>query len=251
MFVLATWVVGVALTTEWSVRRSGVRRFKQVLAVFPHPDDETINCGGAINRFARAGASVTVLLLTLGERGNPAGVVDPGLKAVRRAEAARAARILGVAHLIQEDIGDGQLAERREKTGRLVGMAIRAATPDLIVTYDLAGLDGHPDHVACAEVVTDLRRLRFPDVSLWYTAQPRRLVRLMQAFGQLATNQAVERRRATPTTRIFLGAGVVPKIRALYAYRSQRRYIAKGFGRLLPTWLAISMMQSEYYAEVD
>jgi hypothetical protein len=41
---------------------------------------------------------------------------------------------------------------------------------------------------------------------------------------------------------------VIPKIRAWYAYRSQRGLIARGLGRLLPAWLAV--MQFEYFAEV-
>jgi LmbE family N-acetylglucosaminyl deacetylase len=241
----------VVFTTDRSVRRVDVRRFKQVLVVFPHPDDEAVNCGGAINRLARAGASVTVLLLTLGERGNPSGTADPKLKAVRQTEAAKAAGILGVSRLIVEDLGDGRLDERRGEAGRIVATVIEAVKPDLIVTYDLAGLDGHSDHVACAEVVTELRTGRFPGVRLWYAAQPRRLVRLLKAAGQLATNESIDRRRAAPTIRIVIGTSVVPKIRAWYAHRSQRRYIAKGFGRLLPTWLAISLLQSEYFAEVD
>lgn len=238
-------------TTDRAVRRGDVRRYKHVLVVFPHPDDETVNCGGAINRLARAGASVTVLLLTLGERGNPRGIVDPSLAAVRRGEAARAARILGASRLIVEDLGDGRLGEARGDVRRIVATAIEAVKPDLIVTHDLAGLDGHPDHVVCAEVVTELHRARFPGISLWYAAQPRRLLRLLQAVGQLATNESIDRRRAAPTIRIVIGTSVVPKIRAWYAHRSQRRYIAKGFGRLVPTWLAISLLQSEYFAEVD
>lgn len=43
---------------------------------------------------------------------------------------------------------------------------------------------------------------------------------------------------------------MIPKIRAWYAYRSQRGFIAKGFGRLVPVWFAVSMMWFEYFAEV-
>jgi len=247
----ATWVIGVVVTTDRSVQRADVRRFKKVLVIFPHPDDETVDCGGTVNRMARAGAHMTVLLLTLGERGNLTGLVDPELKVARRAEAVRATDILGVSRLIQEDLGDGRIDERREEAGRQMATAIDAVRPDLIVTYDRAGLDGHANHVACAEVLTELRRSRFPDIALWYAGQPRRLVRLLQAVGQLARDEAVDRRRAAPTIRIVVGAGVVPKIRAWYAHRSQRRRFAKALGRLVPMWLAFSVQQSEYFAEAD
>ena len=219
--------------------------------MFPHPDDETVNCGGTLNRFSRAGSAVTVLLLTRGERGNAGGVPDSALGEIRHAEALRAAEILGASSLIHEDFGDGRLDELRADVRMRIAGRIETIKPDLLITYDLAGLDGHADHVVCAELVTELRRTQFPDLSLWYVAQPRRLVRLLQVGGQLVKNAEVDRRRAVPTQRVFIGAELIPKIRAWYAYRSQRGLIAKGLGRLLPTWLALSMMQFEYFAEVD
>jgi LmbE family N-acetylglucosaminyl deacetylase len=248
--ILGAWSAGVALTSVWSIPRGDVRRFKSVLVVFPHPDDETVNCGGTLSRFSRAGSVVTVLLLTRGERGNGGAIPDSALGEIRNAEALRAADILGASSLIHEDFGDGRLNEVRAHVRMRIADRIEAVKPDLIITYDLAGLDGHADHVACAELVTELRRGQFPDVSLWYVAQPRRLVRLLQVGGQLVKNAEVDRRRAVPTERVFIGAELIPKIRAWYAYRSQRGLIAKGIGRLLPIWLALSMLQFEYFAEV-
>src|SRR5262249_52507110 len=68
---LTIWLTGLLFTTDLAVPVRDVRRFKNVLMVFPHADDETVNCGGAIRRFSTAGATVTLLLLTGGERGNP------------------------------------------------------------------------------------------------------------------------------------------------------------------------------------
>jgi LmbE family N-acetylglucosaminyl deacetylase len=248
--IVVAWSAGVAFTTVWSVPRSDVRRFKSVLVVFPHPDDEAVNCGGTLNRLSREGCVVTILLLTRGERGNPGGMPDPALGQIRNGEALRAADILGASSLIHEDLGDGRLNERRAEVRMRIADRIEAIKPDLLITYDLAGLDGHADHVACAELVTELRRTQFPDVSLWYVAQPRRLVRLLQVGGQLVKNAEVDGRRAVPTERVFIGADLIQKVRAWYAYRSQRGSIVKGVGRLLPTWLALSMMQFEYFAEV-
>ena len=102
----------MAFTTDKSVRRRDIRPFKNVLVVFPHPDDETVTCGGTINRLSRAGSAVTVLLLTRGERGN-AGLLDPALAQIRDAEAVRATDILGASRVVHEDFGDGRLSERR------------------------------------------------------------------------------------------------------------------------------------------
>lgn len=247
--ILGAWSAGVMFTTVWSMPRGDLRRFRRVLVVFPHPDDETVSCGGTINRLSRAGSDVTVLLLTRGERGNPRGTIDPALGEIRNAEALRAAGILGASSLIHEDFGDGRLNELRADVRTRIADRIEAIRPDLLITYDLAGLDGHPDHMVCAALVTELRA-QFPEAALWYVALPGRLLRLLQIVGQLVTNAEVDGLRAVPTQRVLVGVGVIPKIRAWYAYRSQRAFIAKGLGRLLPAWLAVSMLQFEYFAEV-
>lgn len=248
--VLAIWLAAVAAVTDPAVPSGRVTRFKNVLAVFPHADDETVNCGGTLHRFARSGAGATLLLLTAGERGNPAGAIDAGLKSVRMREAERVAGILRVSRLIQQDFGDGMLSQRRDEVTAYLSQMIDLLGPDLLLTYDPAGLDGHPDHVACAEIVAQLKESRFPNTTLWYVALPGRMLRLLKMSRQLRTPTAVDSRRASPNVRIFIGTGVIPKLRAWYAYRSQRGSIAKGLGRLVPIWFAVSAMQFEYFAEV-
>ena len=246
---LTIWLAGILFTTDLAVPVRDVRRYKNVLIVFPHADDETVNCGGAIRRFSTAGATVTLLLLTGGERGNPEGTPDASLKAIRRREAEQAAGILGVSRLIQEDFGDGQLRDRREQVTAYLLREIAQINPDLILTHDLAGLDGHEDHVACSEILTELKRTELPHVSLWYAALPPRVLRLLQLVGQLASDASLDAKRAMPTHRLFIGSEVAPKIRAWYAYRSQRGSIGRGLGRFLPAWIALSMLQCEYFAE--
>jgi len=248
--VLGLWLAGVVATTDLAVPLGSCRAFKNVLAVFPHADDETVNCGGVLHVFCAGGARVTVLLLTGGERGNPAGEADTSLKAIRRREAERVAGILGVSRMIQQDFGDGMLSHRREEVKAYLARTIRLIGPDLMLTYDLAGLDGHPDHIACAEMLIELRRTQFPTTALWCAALPRRVVRLLELARQLPTQASVDQRRASPTLRIFIGTRVISKLRAWYAYRSQRGFIAKGFGRLVPAWFAVSTLQFEYFAEV-
>lgn len=227
-----------------------LRRFTNILVVFPHPDDETVTCGGVIRRFADAGARVTLLLLTGGERGTPTGAPDRALRTTRRGEADRAAHILGMTRVIHHDFGDGQLREQRGQVMGALARTISEIRPDLILTYDLAGLDGHPDHVACSAMLTELKTSVF-NVPMWYVALPGWVLRGLRLIGQMARDPAVESRRAQPTHRLFIGTAVVPKMRAWQAHRSQSRAIRKGLSRLLPTWLASSVWPFEYFAEVS
>jgi LmbE family N-acetylglucosaminyl deacetylase len=248
--VLALWLAALLTITDRAIPRGSIRGFRKVLAVFPHADDETVSCGGTLRRLSAGGAEVTLLLLTTGERGNPNRSPDPILKGVRKNEAELAVRLLGLSRLIQEDFGDGQLSDRREDIEEHLVEIIRTVVPDLIVTYDRAGLDGHPDHVACAEAMIELKARQSIDATLWLVALPKRVVRLLQMARQLPREPLTDAHRSVPALRIFIGSAVVPKIRAWYAYRSQRGAIAKGLGRLVPIWFAISAFQFEYFAEV-
>jgi len=227
-----------------------LRRFTNILVVFPHPDDETVTCGGVIRHFADAGATVTLLLLTGGERGTPTGAQDNGLRTTRPGEADRAAHILGITRVIHEHFGDGQLREQREQVMRVLARTIAQIRPDLILTYDLAGLDGHPDHVACSAMLTELKTPLL-NVPMWYVTLPGWVLGALRLIGQMASDPAVEASRALPTHRLFIGTAVVPKVRAWQAHRSQRGAIRKGLSRLVPTWLAVTGWPFEYFAEVS
>jgi LmbE family N-acetylglucosaminyl deacetylase len=232
LVLLVLWAGGVLLTTDLSVPATDPRSYRSVLAVFPHADDEVVCCGGTLHRLAGLGARVTLVVLTRGERGTPTGALDPGLGTVREREARAAAAILGVADVVQADLGDGQLRARVIDLSAFLQRTIARVQPDLIITYDLAGLYGHPDHVACTEVVTELRRTGFPRCALWYAALPGGLLAIARLTGDPALND----RRAIPTSRLFVGAGVLAKIRAWRVYTSQRH----SFGWALPVWFSMA-----------
>src|SRR6202035_3623865 len=165
---------------------------------FPHANDETVTCGGTIRRLADEGAAITLMLLTGGELGNPPGTLDLGLKATRRCEVERAASILGVSRVIQEYFRDGRLSEQTIQAKAALARIMTYLDPDLILTCDAAGINGHPDHVACSEVVTEMRRLILPRVALWYVALPACPLTLAQHGGQMVRDPGLDARRLTP-----------------------------------------------------
>ena len=57
------------------------RRPPRVLAVFAHPDDETICAGGTLAKYANAGAEVRVVSLTKGGAGQ---IRDAGATRIHR-----------------------------------------------------------------------------------------------------------------------------------------------------------------------
>jgi N-acetylglucosamine malate deacetylase 2 len=189
------------------------------------------------------------VLLTGGELGNPTGTLDLSLKATRRGEVECAASILGVTRVIQEYFRDGRLSGQLTEIKSALTRTMTYLDPDLIVTCDAAGLDGHPDHVACSEAVTEMRRLILPRAALWYVASPAGPLTLAPHLAKLAPDPGVDARRLRPTHRVFIGSAIGTKIRASYAHRSQRGAKPKGLGRLVPPWIAVSLLPFEYFTE--
>ena len=69
---------------------------RSVLVLAPHPDDETIGCGGSAALYAQAGIPVRALVMT---DGSLWGAPPPGMGVVeaREAETRAAAQVLGCA----------------------------------------------------------------------------------------------------------------------------------------------------------
>lgn len=251
LIIAFLWLMGFLLVTDFSVPQREVSSFRRALVIFPHADDEAVTCGGFLHRLSTKGCTVTLVLLTKGERGTPDASLDVRLKAVRTQEAQASAAILRISKLIQEDFGDGQLQNRKPDLAAFLDATIERERPDLLITYDLTGLYGHLDHIACSEVVTQLHRSRFLAIPLWYVTFSRRVLKRTTLPKHLATIPGAPDRRASATYRVFIGASVFAKIKAWYAYKSQRASLTEGIRRLFPIWFFLSMTLFEYFAEVS
>jgi len=117
-----------------------------LLAIFAHRDDAELNCGGTLAKAARMGHGVGILDLTEGEMGTR------GTAEIRAAEAARAAKILGVT--MRENLGlpDAQI-ENTPATREKIVRVLRRLTPRVVIAPAIEGR--HPDHRVTAQLVRD------------------------------------------------------------------------------------------------
>jgi LmbE family N-acetylglucosaminyl deacetylase len=243
-------MTGFLIATDFSVPTKNAQQFRHILVIFPHADDEAITCGGVLHRASKQGSTVTLVLLTKGERGTPDATLGENLKAIRTKEAQAVVAILGISRLIQEDFGDSELHNKKQELRAFIATLIEQEQPDLLITYDLAGLYGHSDHITSCEVVTELKKTSFPDIPLWYVTLPKRLLARVKLPEHMAIDSHFQAKQALPTHKIYIGVSVFPKIKSWYTYKSQRVALARGIGTLLPIWFALSMVLFEYFAEV-
>jgi len=213
---------------------------RSLLAVFAHPDDESLACGGLLAWCADLGARVSLLCVTHGEDATSADLDRTALFRERARELNDAAQVLGIREVFLLDYPDGELpwldAERAVKLKADIAETIRLLAPDVVITFGEDGLYWHPDHIAVHEATTAaVNALGSAAPALYYVTMPQGAVRALververqapegpshrhvlgiddpDAFGALAS---------PPTLVVDVTRHAVAKLRALRCHRTQ------------------------------
>lgn len=107
-----------------------------VLAVYAHPDDADVSCGGTLARWTASGAEVHVVVCTRGDKGSLDATTDPSELASRRAlEVEAAAETLGLSGTHLLGYADGDLENGPDLRSRLVAL-VRRHRPEAVVCPD-------------------------------------------------------------------------------------------------------------------
>jgi LmbE family N-acetylglucosaminyl deacetylase len=105
------------------------------LAVYAHPNDADVACGGTLSTWARAGAAVHLVVCTDGGRGTRDASVRPASLAKRRAkEVSSAVALAGLTSFEMLGLSDGELEDAPLRE-RLVGL-IRERRPEAVLGHD-------------------------------------------------------------------------------------------------------------------
>ena len=122
-----------------------------MLAVCAHPDDESFGLGAVLSTFAQLGIETRVLCFTHGEA-STLGSGGADLAAVRSAELAAAAAVLGVRSVRLLAFADGCLRDAAlEALCSEVASAVAEGSTDCLLVFDEGGITGHPDHERATE----------------------------------------------------------------------------------------------------
>jgi len=109
---------------------------RRALAVYAHPDDVEVGCGGTLAAWTRAGCEAHVVVVCRGDKGSTDPGSDPEQLAARRAEeVAAAAGVLGLTGHRLMGHPDGEVEVDRALRAELVGI-VRELRPDIVVCPD-------------------------------------------------------------------------------------------------------------------
>lgn len=170
---------------------------ERALAIYAHPDDPEVGCGGTLARWAASGSEVHLVIANRGDKGSADPTTDPDALAAHRAEeVAKAVDVLGLAGVEHLGHPDGELDNDAQLRARLLEI-IRRRRPDAVVAADPTAVFfgdtyvNHRDHRELGWAVLDSL---VPAASPLYVpeAGPAHQVGLVLLSGTLEANAWVD-----------------------------------------------------------
>jgi LmbE family N-acetylglucosaminyl deacetylase len=170
----------------------------RVMAVYAHPDDPEMSCGGALARWAGEGADVRLVVVNAGDKGSPDAGTDPvALTKRRAAEVDAAAGVLGLAGVDLLGLPDGEVTNDVALRSDLVGL-LRSYRPDVVVAPDPTAVFfgdsyvNHRDHREVGWAVLDAVAPAAASPLYFPGTGPPHQVRVMLLSGTLAPDAWVD-----------------------------------------------------------
>lgn len=143
-----------------SVEVPSLELAKPALVFSPHPDDESLGCGGTIIKKKQAGASVKIVHMTDGSASHPPRLIpNEELKATRAREALNAAAVLGADDVYFLNFKDQTLsASIAPAVERVTDILLNERPEQIFVPYRREPWREAADHVATTNIVLSALR---------------------------------------------------------------------------------------------
>lgn len=203
---------------RWAIDQPALASLERATLVLAHTDDE-INTCGLLSRLRAAGCTLDIVVLTDGAA-NPwtdRRVVGNRTHFECRTEELHASmRLLEIGAALLPGFPDGALAAHLPAATALVQRHLEQTRPDLVITFEPSGINGHPDHVAAHRVTRDaLAAAAIPATLAMITPPPPFSYALGSAF-RASERPTIATLSLTPDER-------ERKARLVEAYPSQAR----------------------------
>ena len=122
-----------------------ILKYKTILCVQPHPDDNEIGMGGTLLRFKALGSRIVYCTVSQGKGGSNT-LRSEELVGIRQEELRRAGTFVGATFFHQLRLSDRHYPDEKEITEQLVAI-IRDVKPDIVFTVDpYLMYEAHPTH---------------------------------------------------------------------------------------------------------
>jgi len=137
---------------------------KTLLAIFPHPDDETA-VAEVLIKYRRLGYNVKLIIATDGKDGTRVTKIPAGdsLGNLRKEESRCACKIMGIddpvflgIDRLDTRIGVGKYFREHKKLLDTLKILIPSIQPDIIITFGPDGDTHHAEHIVTGATVTEL-----------------------------------------------------------------------------------------------
>jgi LmbE family N-acetylglucosaminyl deacetylase len=130
---------------------------KKLILVFPHPDDEAYVSGGLLQLAQQLSIKTKLICLTKGGRGLIPEDIESvkKIKSIREEELKKSCSILGIDDYILWNYPDANLLKTKKEWSVKLKSEIKKDKSATLVTFDLSGITGHPDHLVLSEFIID------------------------------------------------------------------------------------------------
>ncbi|MFX0141435.1 MAG: PIG-L deacetylase family protein [Candidatus Hodarchaeota archaeon] len=127
-----------------------------VLAIFSHPDDISIFCGGTLAKWAEEGHNIYALCCTNGNLGTlRTDLTKEDVAKMREKELKEANKILGIKETIMLGYQDGGFTPAQELREKLIYF-VRKLQADRVITFDpWVPYEVHPDHLIVGRMASE------------------------------------------------------------------------------------------------
>lgn len=199
----------------------------KVLVFAPHPDDETLGCGGTLALLRNNGCAVKVVFVT---DGGGAGSLPEGSVAIRQQEAKTALTALGIQDWLFMDEPDGSFRSHPKFEQQALEI-MQQFQPDWLFLPSV--LDYHRDHVAIGQTIFNLwqlhktaKRLFFYEI--WSPVPATHVVDISSVIG--LKQQAISHYQLPLAHCDYLSASMgLSRYRGLYLPNPRHQQYAEAF----------------------
>tara|TARA_B100000029_G_scaffold32317_1_gene30889 strand:- start:461 stop:1147 length:687 start_codon:yes stop_codon:yes gene_type:complete len=188
-------------------------KFKNILVIASHPDDEVLGCGGTLYNLKKKGAKISALFLSDGESSRKNFKINK-LILERKKQAKKAGKILGIKKVIFGNFPDNSMDSiPLLKIIQFIEKHIKIIKPDTIFTHFESDLN--VDHqITSKAVITACRPIKNQTV---------KSILFFEILSSSEWNISIKNKSFKPNYFVNITNSIKFKIKALKYYKKEMR----------------------------